>query len=348
MKPLNILFVSEYFYPRAAGGEVWAWELCTELAKRGHKITVITTNHDDLKTAETVQGVRILRPVKSPKHIGNRVGRWLANKRLIKHVEQYIKVNKGIDLVHTMAYGVNVPVSRLAKRHSIPCITAVHSFFGKDWSIVLPLPFMRWQERMTIEKDESTLMHVPSEYLRKRIKEETGRETAVVHNWLPEKFPKPRKFGQPTLLFVGSLERVKDPLACIPVAKRLDMPLVVIGSGSLEEDLLRDAQRAGIDCAVRPHATREQTLAAIGGAAMVLIPSVTESFSLVALEAIAQGTPVAGNAVGILSELPGVVAWPPKKVSPRVSKAQSLNVVRTFAKKIIVQKIELIYRRAKT
>lgn len=341
MKRLDILFVSEYFYPRAAGGEVWAWELCRELTKRGHKVTVITCRHGHLREEETAEGVHIMRPVQTY-HF--RPIRRVATMLLARHVSRYLSTHKP-DVIHVPAYTMNVPVSKMARERGIPCITAVHSFFGDDWRSISPFwHFLRWLERKVIIDDRSRTMHVPSRYLRKRIKEETGRDSAVIHNWLPERFPKPKRFAQPTLLFVGSLERVKNPLACIPVAKRLGMPLVVIGSGSLEEELLRDAGRAGIDCAVLPHATREQALAAIGGAAMVLVPSVTESFSLVALEAVAQGTPVSGNPVGILPELPGVTAWPPKRLPGRLPAAAQRQVRERFSLKRAADSVERMYR----
>ena len=347
MKRLKILLVSEYFRPKATGGEVWSWGLCRELARRGHEVTVLTLKHDKaLKSAETREGVRILRLSPTTRNTGSRLERWLAIRKFLRLAKREIDTQNP-DVIHTVAFGLNVPVSRLAKRNGIPCITTLHSFFGKDWTRLLPAPWiLRFAERRNVKDDASSVMTVPSSYLRRRVLKETGRGTVVVPNWCPDTFPKAKRFKVPTLVFVGSLEPVKNPLACVAAAKKLAMPLVVVGSGSLERRLLQEARRAGIALTILPRASRDETLSLIGGAAMVLVSSVTESFSLVALEAVAQGTPVAGTPVGIMPELPDVVRWPPKAVPKRLTSTQIAAVRNRFSKRKAVDGIERAYRGA--
>lgn len=344
----SIAFVCEYFWPRAAGGEIWSWELCKELAKHGHRVTVLTMKHDP-KTpdVERKDGVEILRLSPTTQDVGKRIARWLAIRRFVKKTKIELTRRKP-DVIHTMAYGVNVPISKYAKSIGIPCITSVHSYFGNDWKSVAPAPgILHFAERLTIRRDASSVIVVPSVHLQKKIAREANKSTTVVSNWCPEKFPRPQRFARPTLLFVGSLEDIKNPLACIPVAKRLHMPLVAIGKGSLEEAFMDEAQRAGIACTLIPNATREQTLSMIGGAALVLVPSVAESFSLVALEAVAQRTPVAGSVVGVLPELPGIIAWPPKRVPKRLTASQASSVRKKFSHTAAVDAFERLYMRTK-
>ena len=350
VKKLRILFVAEEFWPKAAGGEVWAWDLTRELARRGHRVTALTSAQNGLPADERRDGVRILRrsfPARS------RPLRLIRNKALQRYVRTLLSTEK-FDIVHTAAYTMNVPVSRIAKRAGVPCITAAHSYFGDDWKRLSPLwPLLRALERRTLRHDASSILHVPSAYLDARIRADMGdgklcsclkRKLRVIPNWCPDRYPKPHRFPTPTLLFVGSLEPVKDPLTCIAVAKRLTMPLVVVGTGLLERALLREAARAGIALTVLPHASRDETLAMIGGASLVLVPSVTESFSLVALEAVAQRTPVAGRPVGILPALPGVIAWPPTRVPKRLTATQANATRKRFSKRSGVDAIERAYR----
>ena len=339
---MNLLFVSEYFYPRAAGGEVWAWDLCRELARRGHSITVLTTMMPGTSERETKERVRILRPVRSG---ANLFSRKLAARSLAKEVELAISKRRP-DLILTMAYAMNVPVSRIARRHKIPCITSVHSYFGKDWLHLSRIgPFLTLLERKTLKDDRSAVMHVPSRYLHDRIKHDLGRTTVVINNWLPERFPRPERFSQRTFVFVGSLVPVKNPLACIPVAKQHGARLVMIGNGPLRSRIIAAASKEGVALDLRADASRAATLAALGGADLVLIPSVTESFSLVALEAAAQGTPVAGTPVGILPEI-GAVAWPPRQVPAR--RRDAAEVRKRFSKRALVDRFErfLLKKRA--
>lgn len=319
---LRILFVSEYFYPRTAGGEVWSWELCTSLAAQEHEVTVITARFDDSPEDETVKGVHILRPTGITPNEQQRFRRRLSARKLQSEVRAYIAMHKeSIDIVHVMAYALNVQVSRAAQEQGIPCITSVHSYFGNQWRKISPAGFLLQRlERSAIQEDRSQAIHVPSKHMQKRIREDTGKETVVIHNWLPDEFPKPKRLPKSTCLYVGSLEEIKNPLACIDATKRLKAKLIVIGTGSLEVEMRKRAAQEMIDCEFLGNLPPQETLAYIGGASLVLVPSITESFSLVALEAVAQGTPVSGTPVGIIPELPGVIAFPPRAI-PQLPRA---------------------------
>jgi glycogen synthase len=342
-RKLNILFVSEYFYPRLAGGEVWSWELCTELTMRGYNVTVITTRITGTQHEEKTHGVRILRPCAAGK---GRISRKFNTIKLVKHIAKYLERNRP-DLIHVNAYTLNAPVSKLAQKAGIPCITAVHSYFGDDWQeISLLSPLLKHMERSTIRNDKSAIVHVPSEYLRKRIKRETGRNTVVINNWLPERFPVPKGLPRNTYLYVGSLEAVKNPLPCIAAAKQQNSRLIVIGKGTLLAKMQQAAHDAGISCIFIDELSHDETLAYIGGASLVLVPSITESFSLVALEAIAQGTPVSGNPVGVLPELPGVIPFPPKSLPKRLSAKVQAQIRKRYSKGKMIDLVETLYRKA--
>jgi glycogen synthase len=343
MRKLDILFVSEYFYPRAAGGEVWAWELCTALAKRGHKVTVITCSHTKLPADETVSGVRILRPVATVQKVGSRLLRSFFARRLTSKVEEYLSKHKP-DVIHVMAYAINVQVSRLAKKLRIPCVTSVHSYFGESWSAISSLPqLLQVLERRAITQDQSSVLHVPSRFVHHRIKEDTGKESVVIHNWVAGSFPKPKKLEPRSLVFMGSLEPVKNPVACVATAKSLQAKLYVIGRGSMRSDMVEESIRKDQPITFLEQLPRSEALSYLGGADMVLVPSISESFSLVALEALAQGTPVSGNPVGILPELDGVIPFPPKKIPPRRMSQQMALVRKQFAKDAILPEFERLY-----
>ena len=140
-RKLNILFVSEYFYQRLAGGEVWSYELCTALAKKGHKTTVLTTRYNPkLAEDEKINNIHILRLHNNTINTTNRFSRYLSQRQFNKKVCRYIQEHKNdIDIIHTVAYSSNVPVSKTAKKLDIPCMTSIHAFFGKDWMLLSPL-----------------------------------------------------------------------------------------------------------------------------------------------------------------------------------------------------------------
>jgi D-inositol-3-phosphate glycosyltransferase len=119
---------------------------------------------------------------------------------------------------------------------------------------------------------------------------------------------------RPVVLFVGRLQRLKAVDVAIEAFAALDDPralLVVVGGPSGPEG---DAYSAGLHDLVRrrrlgervrfvtpqPH---ELLSSYYRAASVVLVPSWTESFGLVALEAAACGTPVVASAVGGLQSL---------------------------------------------
>ncbi len=113
-----------------------------------------------------------------------------------------------------------------------------------------------------------------------------------------------------SVLFVGSLEPVKDPARLVRVvatltAGRPDLRLELIGEGRLRRDLETLAADLGIaDRVVVAAPLPRAALADRYRAATVLaVPSRHEAESMVAVEAAACGIPVVGAAVGILPDL---------------------------------------------
>jgi D-inositol-3-phosphate glycosyltransferase len=121
--------------------------------------------------------------------------------------------------------------------------------------------------------------------------------------------------GAPVVLFVGRLQRLKGPDVAIrafgeAVRTRPDLlaeaVLVLVGGpsgpdpGTQVERLRRLARRAGIADRVRflPPVPHDDLGSLYAAADVVLMPSRSESFGLVALEAQASGVPVIASAVG--------------------------------------------------
>lgn len=121
--------------------------------------------------------------------------------------------------------------------------------------------------------------------------------------------------GRPLrLAFAGRLQPHKGPQVAVEAlgALRRMMPevpvqLVVAGSQSGDDvlDLQSLAARAGVADAVQelPPLPHEELAELFRGSDAVLVPSFSESFGLVALEAMACGTPVIAHDVGGLSSL---------------------------------------------
>jgi glycosyltransferase involved in cell wall biosynthesis len=112
------------------------------------------------------------------------------------------------------------------------------------------------------------------------------------------------------ILFVGSLEPVKDPVTllnafALVAAGRPQVRLDVVGVGRLRPDLDRLVAQLGLGERVRfmGHVPRSALPAVYRTASLLAITSRHEAQSMVAVEAAASGLPVVGTNVGILPDL---------------------------------------------
>ena len=112
---------------------------------------------------------------------------------------------------------------------------------------------------------------------------------------------------RPVLLWVGRLEKLKGVDVLIDAVAQLDDPRVLLllvggdeGAAGLRAELEAQAAAAGLAGCVRftGPVAHEQLPAYYGAADVCVVPSYYESFGLVAVEALASGTPVVASRVG--------------------------------------------------
>ena len=120
----------------------------------------------------------------------------------------------------------------------------------------------------------------------------------------PNFVPDPGVHGRDTragVVFVGRLSREKGVHSLMRAWRDLDIPLTVIGDGPEMADL-RAMAPPGVRFA--GHCSREQTLAAMGQAAAMIVPSIWyECFPVATVEAMSLGTPILASRIGALEEI---------------------------------------------
>ena len=117
-----------------------------------------------------------------------------------------------------------------------------------------------------------------------------------------------------TILFVGRLSEEKNiPLLLSALQRSVNdgWRLVIIGDGPEMDNLKEDVTKMGLQERVTFLGWQERPWFAVKEAALLVVSSLYEGGSLVALEALACGIPVAGTPVGYLPEIisPGVNGW---------------------------------------
>lgn len=114
---------------------------------------------------------------------------------------------------------------------------------------------------------------------------------------------------RPVILYGGKLTAIKGVDSLLQAAQQYEAskadPLTLIaGDGDLRTELEQQARAGGLQAVhFLGHQSREQMIRLFNLADVVALPSRTESFPLVAMEAVACGTPLVASAVGGLLEI---------------------------------------------
>ena len=319
---MNLLVISEYFYPRLAGGELSLWALCTALASRGYKISVITSRVENTEEYEVIHGIEIYRPF--PSDINSIIKRIYFSIKLYTYLKGFLKDSK-INMIYNLGYVPTLPATSIASKYNIPAITSIESLPGRMW-FGLTNPFLAFfnyvMELFVIRFGKHSLLRFPSEYTKNRAAPHTRSETAVIYNSINVDEIKEIKSHTDVkkireclgiedcelfLLFVGLLTPVKNATGLITALSKSDkkFKLVLVGEGPERGKIERLIEKVGLDGKVsllgkKPH---NKTLSIIYSCDVLILPSKLETFSNVVLEGLALGKPVISTKVGAVPKM---------------------------------------------
>lgn len=208
------------------------------------------------------------------------------------------------DVIHChdwMTYDAGI---RAAEHHRVPVVMHIHAT-ELDRTDFHPDPWIEGKERWSLGKADRVI--AVSNYTKNLLTTHYGindGKISVVHNGhdIPHdaKPVKAQRINKtPTVLFLGRLTTQKNPWQFLEAAKlvhdlRPETRFVMAGEGPMLEELMNHACTLGLTGSIifTGKVSRDEADALFRNASCFVMPSLSEPFGLVALEAISHGTPL--------------------------------------------------------
>jgi N-acetyl-alpha-D-glucosaminyl L-malate synthase BshA len=299
-------------YPTAGGSGVVATELGKHLAERGHSVAFISYANP-LRLRELPPRV-CYHEVDQDNH--PLLKQFPHSLTLTAKMVEVARTHK-LQIMH-VHYAIPFAAAAILARQIAPelDLKVVTTLHGTDITLVGASPSFKPVTEFSI--DQSDAVTAVSSYL----KDETYRQFAiskeidVVHNFVdPPRhhahsvpcIPEKSSDRQVTLMHISNfrpLKRLGDVVRIFArVREKMDARLVLVGDGPEYGRTRELVESLGLDQAVRYVGVVDDVAPLLGAADVLLLPSETESFGLVALEAMASGVPVVASDVGGLPEV---------------------------------------------
>ncbi|MFC5648247.1 1,4-alpha-glucan branching protein domain-containing protein [Paenibacillus solisilvae] len=369
----RIIMLSWEFPPMTIGGlSRHVFDLSRTLVEQGTEVHVITTYVNGYPAYEINQGIHVHR-VRTYQEQNLDFMDWVfqLNLAMTDYTKHLIRNYGPFDLIHAHDWLVGQAAKTLKHAFRLPLVATIHATeHGRNQGVHSELQYRihNLEGQLTYEawrvivcskhmvQEIKQLFHLPAEKIDMI---PNGVDPALIRAH-PSDSDAKEPYALPeekVVLFVGRLVREKGVqvlLQCIPAVLDAcpEAKFVIGGSGAMMEELQEMARALGIahktafigfvDDQTRNH------LLHIASAAV--FPSLYEPFGIVALEAMAAGTPVIVSGVGGLQEiiqhgedgftvLPGDV---PSLSAHLVAMLQFEDMARSMAKKAF-QKVNTLY-----
>jgi glycogen synthase len=327
---MRILILSWEFPPRVVGGlgrHVFA--LTRSLAARGHEVHVVTRDHPDAPDEEWIEGVHVVRVGEAPTPIDfdEQLVSWVLsfNNRVQATAARLVEEHD-VEVVHAHDWLVAYAAAGVKDAFDLPLVATVHATeYGRHqgW---LPGPMNKLIHQIEWWLTyEARRVVACSDYMREEITDIFALpdpKVDVIPNGVAVRdFALPdaevasfRRALAPDdtslVLFAGRLEYEKGIQTVLQALDRVeavvgDVRFLIAGVGTYSDELRRQVVELGLEEQVTftgflaDHELRLHYAAAD----VAVAPSIYEPFGLVAVEAMACGTPVVVGDTGGLREI---------------------------------------------
>ena len=309
---------------RETGGmNVYVLELSQELARLGHEVDIFTRLDGELPAVqELAPNLRLIR-------LGAGPGEPIEKEAIVDHLPEFAhnlrrfaRAAGGYDLVHSHYWQSGWAGGILARDLHVPHAVMFHTLgeVKNRARISEQEPVLRIRHERGVVRQADAIV-TASDHERGLLERHYGADPAKVHT-IPcgvdldlfrplDRAASRAALGldasSPVVVWVGRLEKLKGVDVLISAAAQLDrrdFTLLIVGgddrASALRAELEQQAREFEIEANVRfEGAVPHDSLPLYYSAADVcVVPSYYESFGLVAVEAMACGTPVVASRVG--------------------------------------------------
>lgn len=326
---MNILIISESFYPRVRGGEVVLLRISKELVRKGNKVYVITSRLIKTQKYENYKGIDIYRPYYAS-HVGrtNNIKelyyKIIFNRKISKYLYNFL-IYHSIDIIYNQAYPLTVATSRVAGKLGIPFIISVGSY-QKKINLHIKTVFLDIfhfiKQFIVLKYCKYDSIRCGSKYIKNKISKYTNKKIYTIPTPIEKKIIKRIiektdvdevrikyniKYDELFILFVGALVQVKNVVGLINALGGLSrkFKLIIVGNGPERKNIKEKIEKYHLEKKVFFAGTKKnnETLTIIKACDVLIVPSHLETCGNVIIEALSLERPVISKKVGIACEI---------------------------------------------
>ncbi len=311
---MQILVLTHEYPPIGGGGGRVAQDLCLSLAKRGHSVTILTANCDQLPEHETQDGVQIIRLNSGRKEpfranfkamLGYIWASFWFGLKLVRrsrpdvmHVHFAVPAGVSAFLISLLT---GVPYVLTAHLGDVP--GGVPEKTGKWFRWIFPFTPPIWRKAAAIA--------AVSEFTRSLALKKYPVPIEVIPNGVDTDSLDPGQISvhqPPKIVFSGRFMPQKDPIfmiQCLAQVKDLPWTCTLIGDGPLRDQMTAEIEKLEMNdrFTFTGWVDPEQVIEEYRAADIMFMPSLSEGMPVVGVQALSMGLALVLSHVGGCVEL---------------------------------------------
>jgi glycosyltransferase involved in cell wall biosynthesis len=306
---MRILTIIYEFPPIGGGGGRAAYDICRELAARGHEVTVLTAHFNGLPRDEIRDGIRLVR-IRSRRTepfsanfqtmlsyvLAGLAPGLLLMRRFRPHIiHTHFAVPSGA-LAFALSLLTGVPYILTAHLGDVPGGVPEKTAYWFGWIEPFTKPIWRRARRVVAVSEftrQLALKHYPVEI---RVVPNGADFMHLVSDHVELNHP-------PHIVFAGRFVNQKNPLMIVRVLatlKDLDWTCSMLGDGPLFEEVKREIEKHGMT--ERFHlpgwVTPDDVLEEFSKGDILFMPSLMEGLPVVGVQALVKGLAIVASKIG--------------------------------------------------